>query len=59
MTEQALQVRYNLLNNINLDTLFSIFGILSLTLGILLFVIWASFGPGSTKLFDPFEGNSN
>jgi hypothetical protein len=39
----------------NLDTALLSFGITSLVIGITVFTIYSSFGPGSDNLIDPFE----
>lgn len=39
----------------NFDTAFLSFGISSLVIGITIFTLYSSFGPGSEKLIDPFE----
>ena len=39
----------------NLDTVFLAFVIASLAIGVTLFTVYSSFGPGSENLIDPFE----
>jgi hypothetical protein len=55
MNKQYLPIYSNLLHSLSFDTLVTVLGIISLSLGLTFFVIYNSFGPGSTKLIDPFE----
>jgi len=43
----------------NFDTIFLSFGITSLVIGITIFTIYSSFGPGSEDLIDPFEEDND
>ena len=39
----------------NFDTILLAIGIISLTFGVTLLILYSALGPGSTKLIDPFE----